>query len=234
MDQLQSSRHELLVCSFFIYVFNLYRKTRIFVRVFLCPKKMKRQSIITLFLVAGLIGCSKKKTNYNPAGCLSGEQQQNILMSVMHYASKLAPEATHETKFDNQFNWYYERAVNEAHVMFCSFDAKDSTYHLLIARKARSITPMEEGIAVKLKWKTGHKNLSTYEEIFRTWKMPHDTLAKRGLFLFTTMMTGGDLQLYTSKFQQDRFIEFPDDRFIFDKETRRWKDLVMDSVRLNY
>ncbi|MBL0741918.1 hypothetical protein [Chryseolinea lacunae] len=194
---------------------------------------MKRQLSYIVFLAAALASCEKKETHYDLQGCLTPEQQQKVLTSVMHYASKLAPEATPDTKFDAKFDWYYERAVKEAHIMYCALDTRDSTYHLFIARKARSITPMEEGIAVNLKWNAGHGKLSTYEEIFRTWKMPHDTLTKRGLFLFNTMMTGGDLKLYTSKFQQDRFIEFPDDRFVFDKEKRQWKDLEMDSVKLN-
>ncbi len=62
--------------------------------------------------------------------------------------------------------------------------------------------------------------------------MPADTLAKRGEFLFNQMVKGGDLTLYESKFQKDRFIEFPDDRFTFDIEKRKWRDGELDSLRL--
>ncbi len=61
--------------------------------------------------------------------------------------------------------------------------------------------------------------------------MPADTLHKRGEFLFNQMVKGGDLTLYYSKFQKDRFIEFPDDRFTFDVQERKWRDSELDSVK---
>ena len=186
--------------------------------------------LLAVLMIMG--GCFQKKNRYAPEECLSVEAQEKFLQTMMRYASKLPPEATHETKFNDEFKWYYDKAVKEAQIWFCSFDEGDSTYNLFVARQARSITPMREGVAVKVKFdrRGGFKE---YEEVFRTWKMPEDTLKKRGLFLFKTMVNGGDLKLYYSKFQQDRFIEFPDDRFYFDHAQRKWRDKVFDSLRIN-
>jgi hypothetical protein len=90
---------------------------------------------------------------------------------------------------------------------------------------------MVEGMGGKIQYGDDGK-IVTYEEIFRTWKMPKDTLVVRGAFLFDRMVTGKDLSLYYSKFQGDKYIEFPNERFIFDKATRTWRDLVMDSLKL--
>lgn len=146
---------------------------------------------------------------------------------MVRYSNKLAPEASHETKFQPQFNWYYDRAISESRIVKCFKD--NDTIQLLIARKARSLTPMEEGIALKVTLNE-KDSLLYYEEVFRTWKMPADTLAKRGHYLFDRMVRNQDLTIYYSKFQKDRFIEFPDQRFTFDIRKRRWSDNELDSI----
>lgn len=174
--------------------------------------------------------CGSKKNDYNPENCLTKDKQEVLLQNMVRYASKLPPEATHETKNNPEFNWYYDKAVAECNILYCLSNDQDSTYQLFVARKARSITPMQEGIALKIKFDQ-QKGIKYYEEVFRTWKMPADTLHKRGEFLFNQMVKGGDLTLYYSKFQKDRFIEFPDDRFTFDVHKRKWRDSELDSVR---
>jgi hypothetical protein len=171
--------------------------------------------------------CNKK---YDPSECLSAEEQKKVLYTMMHYASRLAPEATHETKFEKKFDWYYERAVNEARVLYCDHNEENDTYSLLVARKARSITPMEEGIAVRIKLGE-NDTFADYEEVFRMWKMHADSVEKKGKFLFRTMLEGGDLTLYYTQFRKDEFIEFPDQRFTFDKRIRRWRDSAMDTIQ---
>ena len=177
---------------------------------------------------SGLIfGCSSSEKRHNPIGCISAEQQKQILGQMVRYANKLAPEATHETKFQPQFNWYYDRAISESRIMLCAKE-KD-TIQLFVARKARSLTPLEEGIALKV-IVNSEDSLFYYEEVFRTWKMPADTLSKRGLYLFDRMVRNQDLTIYYSTFQKDRFIEFPDQRFTFDIKKRRWSDQALDSI----
>lgn len=162
---------------------------------------------------------------------MTKEEQKQFLEEMVRYSSKLAPEATQETKFNSEFNWYYDRVLATTTILYCKENEQDSTFQLLVTKEARSITPMQEGIAVKVKLgKTG--KLNYYEEVFRTWKMPADSLLKRGKFLFKTMVNGGDLSLYHSKYQRDKFIEFPDDRFVFDVNARRWTDKELDSLKL--
>ena len=191
----------------------------------------KKIFLVILACAAVLSNCSNKKSNYNPDDCLTQEKQQALLQVMVRYASKLPPEATHETKFNPEFNWYYDRAVEESKILYCFLETSDSTYKLLVARQARSVTPMEEGIALRIKF--DHSGgFEAYDEVFRMWKMQADTLRNRGKFLFDKMVKGEDLSLYYSRFQQDRFIEFPNDRFTFDLEKRRWRDAELDTLIL--
>lgn len=187
-----------------------------------------------LFVILGLtivgVSCSTKSKDYSVLGCLTTEQQSAILSEMVHYASRLAPQATHETKFNPEFDWYYNRAVSECTVVFCN-DKGENQYELLVTRKARSITPMKDAIALEIQLnEKGY--ISTYKEVFRMWKMPEDTLLKRGKFLFDLMVRDGDLSLYYSKFQRDQYIEYPDDRFSFDTLKRRWRDSELDTLQL--
>jgi hypothetical protein len=189
---------------------------------------MKFQTKLSFLLTWGLlIGCASSENKYRPTDCIPEEQQKEIVRQMVRFANRLAPEATHETKFQPQFNWYYDRAISESRIILCAKE-KD-TIQLMIARKARSINPMEEGIALKVVL-NANDSLLYYEEVFRMWKMPADTLVKRGRYLFDRMVKKQDLSLYYSKFQKDRFIEFPDQRFTFDPQKRRWSDHELDSI----
>jgi hypothetical protein len=184
----------------------------------------------SLFSIWFIISCTND-AKYSPSDCLPIDKQEKILEQIVRYANKLAPEATHNTKFSSEFDWYYGKAISESKILYCAKKEND-TYHLLVARKARSITPMEEGIAIKVKL-NGKDSLLYYQEVFRMWKMPSDTLLVRGKFLFRKMINNEDLTLYYSIFQKDRFIEFPDQRFTFDTEKRRWRDKELDTLSFN-
>lgn len=186
-------------------------------------------SIIFSSVLVTLVCCWIKEDKYKPSNCLTASKQQRIIQQMVRYASKLAPEATHQTKFSHEFDWYYNRAADECRILFC-ITSGDSSFQLLVARKARSLTPMEEGIALKVSL-DAKDSLIHYEEVFRMWKMPSDTLVKRGRYLFERMVNHEDLTIYYSKFQKDRFIEFPDERFTFDISKRRWRDSELDSIK---
>ena len=66
--------------------------------------------------------------------------------------------------------------------------------------------------------------ISDYEEVFRTWKMVPDTLAKREMILFDKFVRGESLTPYETKNSGGvEYIEFPDERTYFDKQAKQWK-----------
>ncbi len=175
-----------------------------------------------------LIACANKDP-YDPNKYFTRAEQLQMINESVRYSAKLPPGATHESKFDTAFNWYYKIATSEYDLRACT-PASDGGYYFLMTRKARSIWPAREAIGGKLKVDQELK-LQEYEEVFRTWKMAEDSLGPRALELFDLMVKGKDLTPYYSKFKGDRYIEFPDDRFIFDPKKRKWVDRAMDSIR---
>jgi hypothetical protein len=181
-----------------------------------------------LFLLVAITSCSKNQDQ--PEQFFSPEQQSQVLKQVVHYSSKLPPNATHTNKFDTAFDWYYNAAAKECDIRKLKLN-KDSTFYFLITRKARSIWPAREGIGGKLKVNRNFQ-LEDYEETFRTWKMTEDSLNNRAFELFDKMVQGKDLTPYYSKNKGDRYIEFPDDRWYFNKQEKKWRDKMADSLQI--
>lgn len=180
------------------------------------------------FLFVGVMAC--KNTAHDPNQFFNSQQQTEILKQAVRYSAKLPPNATHETKFDTAFNWYYDLAAKECDIRKVAKE-KDSTYFFLMTRKARSIWPAREAIGGKMKL-NGRLYLQDYEETFRTWKMTEDSLNTRAFELFERMVKGEDLTPFRARYKGDRYIEFPDDRYYFNKEQKRWRDKLGDSLRI--
>jgi len=163
----------------------------------------------------------------DPADHLSKETMDDAMLEIVHYAAKLAPGATHETKFEAQYDYYYKSVA--AGYKWVHVQAKqDNGYYFLISRPARSLTPMDEGIGGTFLMKDD--SLVTYEETFRMWKMPKENLEVKGKALFDRMVDGKDLSIYYPKFTGDQYIEVPDDHFVYDKEKRVWRDPTSPSL----
>lgn len=179
------------------------------------------------FFIMFLSACTRDR--YDPNKFLTSGDQQKLIRETVYYSMKVAPNANHDTKFDEEFDWYYDRAANEVEIIKYYIDEK-SNHYFLMSREARSITPMREGIGGKLRFDDSGKMIE-YEEIFRTWKMESDSLKIRGAMLFDRMVMGKDLSLFYAKFQGDKYIEFPNERFSFDKKQRLWRDNAIDTLQ---
>jgi hypothetical protein len=187
-------------------------------------KKNNSGYFILFFLV--VFSC-KEKDAYDPSRYLSQLAQDSLVYSTLRYSAKLPPTATHATKFDQAFDRYY-RSLMPDYKLECYYP-NDSVDYFLITRQARSVTPMREGIGGKIKIDP-KGNVLLYEEIFRTWKMNVDSLEKRGKKLFDVTVKREDLSQYYTQYKRDRYIEYPDNRFYFDKTDRRWHDKELDSL----
>jgi hypothetical protein len=182
--------------------------------------------VIYAFLITGCKGDA-----YDPGKYFKPDDQVTILSQCVRYSAKLPPTATHQTKFNSEHNEYYNIALKEYDWRKCyPVSGSEGEYFFLITRQARSLWPAREAIGGMLKVDKKNKNVS-YEEIFRTWKMAKDSLDGRAAELFDHMIKGEDLTPFTAKYQGDRYIEYPDDRFYFDKTQMQWRDRAMDSLR---
>jgi len=177
-------------------------------------------SLVVLVVFFSLCACERDR--YNPSNELSKDQQARLVRQMVYYSTKLPPNAADFDKFDPKYNWYYDRAAAECSMLAFSANQDPGVWYFLVARKARSITPMQEGIAGKVKL-NADGSLADYEEVFRVWKMHPDTLKVRGAMLFDRMVRGKDLSIFYPKFQGDNFIELPTETYSYDKLTKRWK-----------
>ena len=193
--------------------------------LFLFP--MKR--LIIFFISVLAIGACKP--DYKPGKSLTFDEQQRLLTTIVHYSERRAPQSTDETFLDSAFNWYYNLAIKEYDIRQY-FRDDDGKEFFLVTRQARSITPMREAIGGYLT-KDKDDKLKDYVEEFRMWKMAEDSLNERAFELFGKMVDDKDLSKYGPQFMGDRYIEFPDARFYFDKKRKRWVDSVLDSLRYN-
>jgi hypothetical protein len=189
---------------------------------------MKSSILILIISILSFAACKK---NQSADQWFTKEEQLSIINQSVRYSVKTPPDATHQTKFDSSFNWYYDIATKEYDWRAASKISHDEFYFLL-TRKARSVWPAREAIGGKIKIDS-KRNLIDYEEIFRTWKMAEDSLNIRAFELFDLMAMGKDLTPYQSKYKGDRYIEFPDDRWHFNKTDKRWRDKLIDSTRSN-
>jgi len=189
-----------------------------------------RASIRLSFIISSiaLVACNQQE-RYNPDLYFSKEAQTSLIKQSIRYSAKLPPGATHDNKFNTEFDGYYEKAIQECDFREC-YPAGDQSYFFLMTRKARSIWPAREAIGGKISVDADNK-LSNYEEIFRTWKMTADSLNDRAFELFDVMVKQEDLTPYQSKYKGDRYIEFPDDHYYFNVEKKIWSDRFMDSIR---
>jgi hypothetical protein len=192
---------------------------------------MKCQMITTILFCLVLQSC--KNDAHSPDQYFSREQQSSIISQAVRYSAKLAPYATQANKFTGEFDEYYSKAAAQYDMRKCVPDEKKKgEYYFLMTRQARSIWPAREAIGGKFVVDDKNK-LRDYEEIFRTWKMTEDSLNARAFELFDLMVKGEDLTPFRSKYKGDRYIEFPDDRFTFDKNDKQWHDNAFDSLKLN-
>jgi hypothetical protein len=194
--------------------------------IFLSMNKLQLP-VLVWFLILTL-SCNNASEHSDK--CFSRAEQLSIIRQCVYFSVKLPPGATHETKFNSEFDHYFDVAASEYDLRACVV-VPDSTYYFLMTRKARSIWPAREAIGGKLKVNS-RLRVEEYEEVFRTWKMTEDSLNARAFELFDLMVNGKDLTPYRSKYKGDRYIEFPDDRFYFDKQDRRWKDSALDTLEI--
>ena len=181
------------------------------------------RTLIAIASVSVLILLSScKGDRYDPSNELSKEEQARLIRQMVYYSTKLAPNASDSSKFDPKFNWYYDRAAGESSLMKFYATPEPGSWYFMVSRMARSMTPMQEGIAGKVKL-NDDGTIADYEEVFRMWKMPADTLTVRGAMLFDRMVTGRDLSLFYPKYQGDKYIELPTEGYYFDKPSKHWR-----------
>ncbi len=182
---------------------------------------MRRLVFITLAAFACLSSCSQNH-DYRPESHLSASKQDLMMNRIIRYISRTPDGVSHEDRMNREHDDHYNEQV-KLHRLDALYEDDENKYFFLVSRIAPSLTEKRVAIGGKV---TVDKNMRVdfYQEVFRTWKMEPDTLARRGTFLFDLMVRGEDLTMYyASKSGNADYIEFPDDRTYYDTRQRIWR-----------
>jgi hypothetical protein len=179
------------------------------------------KTISCLFCLLLLCTCSTKKS-YAPADHLSLKEQDEFVAQVIRYISDLPKGVNNEQKFSKEHDAHYLEQQS-LHRLDAYYPASDGTIYFMVSRRAPSITDKRVAIAGKLKWNKPGENMAEFEEVFRTWKMKPEVLQQRATYLFELMVKGEDLTRYQINNTSEEWIEFPDGRVFYDRQSRQWQ-----------
>jgi hypothetical protein len=171
-------------------------------------------------LIVVMFACTRDN-DYRVSTHLTAQQQEEMMGKIIRYAARAPEGLTFEKRFYPPYDTFYQRQAS-LHKLDAWYLKRD-THYFLISRRAPSLVEKRVATGGKLVL-TPDGKIEYYEEVFRTWKMTPDTLARRSLFLFDKMVKGESLTPYETRNASGvEYIEFPDERTYFDKGTRQWK-----------
>lgn len=183
--------------------------------------KNSRIIVAALWLLILTVACGQP-ASYAPDEVLKTAEQDSLKYEIIRYAGKLPPRANQANKFDAEFDAYYKQLAAQYQVLYLHRDQDSGYLYFFVARIAPSLEEKYVGTGGRL-LKDGRGNISVYEEIFRTWKMPMPELKEKGAMLFGRMVRQQDLSAYyTVNTPNDFIIEFPNEETFFEKQQRRW------------
>jgi len=174
---------------------------------------------IGLLLLTISNSCTEKDTKANPEDYFTESQKKAILMQlVLKTASKPKGNPEH-----SEIEAYYQ---SEAQAYYWHFaHEKDGRFYFYISKPAPSLFEKRTGIGGSFK-SEDRLSIREYKEAFRTFKMKHEDLVKRGGILFEKMVNKQNLEGFEPGGKETKnleWIEFPDSRNYFDTLAQTWK-----------
>jgi hypothetical protein len=181
---------------------------------------MKNKIFVGIFIVL-ILGACNTKNNYQVSKHLTPQQQDEMMWKIIRYIGRAPEGLTFEERFYTPYDSVYQQQAR-LH-KFDAYFIKDNTHYFLVSRRAPSL--VDKRVATGGKFTLADDNkIAEYEEVFRTWKMVPDTLAKREMILFDKFVNGESLESYETRNSNGvEYIEFPDERTYFDKTAKQWK-----------
>jgi len=181
---------------------------------------MMKSLLINLVIIVFIAGACSSKNNYEVSTHLTPQQQDEMMWKIIRYIGRAPEGLTFEERFYAPYDSVY---IEQAKLhKFDAYYIKGDTHYFLVSRRAPSL--VEKRVATGGRFSLSNDNKITgYEEVFRTWKMVPDTLAKREMILFDKLVRGESLLPYETRNSGGvEYIEFPDEHTYFDKNLKQW------------
>lgn len=182
---------------------------------------MKIYSIIVLAFLFIMTSCNKK-IDIDPTKVLSTEQIKEKKYQLARYYAGLAKKSTHQDKFDAKYDEHYQEEAKRYELLYFYKDPETQYEYFALTRIAPSMQLKKVATVGKVLF-DGNKIVS-YEEKFRTWKMPEEELKEKTKEMFERYIKGEDLSKYeTINTNPEFWIEFPDENTYYDTTLQMWK-----------
>jgi len=179
-----------------------------------------KKIVLFSMILALIAGACSTKNNYQVSAHLTPQQQDEMMWKIIRYVGRAPDGLTFEERFYAPYDSFY-REQAKLH-KFDAYYKKGATHYFLVSRRAPSL--VDKRVATGGKFILSENKITEYEEVFRTWKLVPDTLAKRELVLFDNFVKGESLAPYETRNSNGvEYIEFPDEYTYFDKAAKQWK-----------
>jgi hypothetical protein len=198
--------------------------------------KLFSKSVMGSLIVATMLfwACNgPSNVNLDVAAQLNVGQQEDFVYSVIRYIGHLPGKANHSNKFASEFDSFYVKLAQRHQLRF--YGEADGYQYFIITRIAPSLQEKYVASGGRVKFEMGTKNITDFEEIFRTWKMPLDELLPISEKLLREAIDGKDLsKYYPENSGDDYIIEFPNSEVSYDKANRVWVSTREDVMEYFY
>jgi len=180
---------------------------------------MQIRLLIFVSTLSLVIACTSR-SDFDPDRSMDAGEQTNFVQSVIRYAARSPEGITFAERFYAQYDSFYLEQAGRHRLD--AYSRVGNRGYFLLSRNAPSLTEKKVGIGGYVIF-TEDGKVNTYREVFRTWKMVPDTLARRAELLFSKMVKGESLESFETRFSGGtEYIEFPDERVWFDTTQMIW------------
>ena len=178
------------------------------------------KKLMFLLFILFLISCEKNESNIRQHEQFSEADLINFKSRIVRYIDKLPPRATHQNKFETQFDSIYLEKAKRLELVY--YTKNDDTIYFAVYKIAPSLKVKKTATLGKLILDK-NDSISFYEESYRTWKMEQPELNQKTEMLFRLFINNESLkQYYTENSNGNFYIEFPDEFTFYDKKNRVW------------
>ncbi len=177
---------------------------------------------ITWLTIILFAAACQSAPDYKPDSYLDPKKKDEVLDRIIRYAGALPKKTPDSARFDEKHDAYY-RELASKHRLTHYYVSGDGEHFFLLTRPAASLVKKFVATGGRMRFNAAD-SLIEYEEVFRTWRLTPDTLARRSELLFDKMVKGESLEPYLTRNSGGvEYIEFPDERTWYDKASRNWK-----------
>jgi hypothetical protein len=176
-------------------------------------------SIVGIFTILILsVGCNIGKDKYDIGRYYEKAAQDTLMTNIITYIYKVPRGADPNRKHDLEYRALYVKQIDLFKFVKYYVDPEDSTHYFYLVRPARNVSGFKRGVLGKYKVDDS-LNLLEFEEIANTPMLAENEILENGEYLWNDLMYYGNVDRY---FLNKKFIEFPDERSRYDKESHQW------------